>query len=209
MISFRIIFNFTKIPAPFLRSRYSNLSIRKASDIYIYLLYILFDLPFQTPFSHLSPFSIPIFPPIFRTSRVSSDRPSRNPRTARALLLLNQDRRLSFALSPAHVLFSFRVITFEGSRNTGDPSLLDAQPTRPQGIGLTVFFLLSLSLLRFEKLALLHLLLKDRIEFSRQVEKARARSAVQPFRISLDRNSRFLRRFSLFLIFTFVVIFFF
>lgn len=93
MISFRIIFNFTKIPAPFLRSRYSDLSIRKASDIYIYLLYIPFDLPFQTPFSHLSPFFIPIFPPIFRTSRVSSDRASRNPRTARALLLLNQDRR--------------------------------------------------------------------------------------------------------------------
>lgn len=104
MISFRIIFNLTKIPAPFLRSRYSDLSIRKASDIYIYLLYIPFDLPFQTPFSHLSPFSIPIFPPIFRTSRVSSV--SQPPHSSSLVITKSRPAREP-SLSPCPRLTSF------------------------------------------------------------------------------------------------------
>lgn len=57
MISFRIIFNLTKIPAPFLRSRYSDLSIRKASDIYIYI-FIIHPVRSSLSNSLFSPFSL-------------------------------------------------------------------------------------------------------------------------------------------------------
>ena len=127
------------------------LSIRKAFNVlYIYLL--LYSIrSFRLAFhSHLfSPFLN--FSADF--SNVSRFDHLATPARLEPLLLLNQDP-LSLALSPAHVLFSFRVITFEGSRNTRDPSLLDdAQPTRPRGIGFNglflrvrVFFILSLSL---------------------------------------------------------------
>lgn len=91
MISFRIIFNLTKIPAPFLRSRYSDLSIRKASDIYIYIYYTSRSIfPFKLPFLTFLPSPSQFFRRFFERLAFPA---SRNPRTARALLLLNQDRR--------------------------------------------------------------------------------------------------------------------
>ena len=125
----------------------------------IYLFIVISHSIFQTRFS-FSPFSS--IPQFFRRFFDHLATPAR----LEPLLLLNQDP-LSLALSPAHVLFSFRVITFEGSRNTRDPSLLDdAQPTRPRGIGFNglflrvrVFFILSLSFFfdfELEKLALLY-----------------------------------------------------
>lgn len=133
--------------------RYFNRSIR---DVYLPAATFYLTPSIFPSRSHLSSFlRLQFFRRFFECLAFPATISHPPPHASRALVITKS--RPAPSLSPC-VPGSrpFRVITFEGSRNTRDPSLLDAQPTRPRGIGLTglwvccVSFLPSFSLFLFD-----------------------------------------------------------